>query len=91
MRLVASELVTNALLHTDGSCTVTVGRAGHLVTLVVTDDSPVAPLRRDPEAMDDDGRGLAIVEMLSVAWGTTFDRAGTKSVWASFQIRAQAG
>ena len=39
------------------------------VAVVVTDPSPAPPVKRDPAADAEHGRGLHIVEALSARWG----------------------
>ncbi|MCR6481950.1 ATP-binding protein [Amycolatopsis sp. OK19-0408] len=78
--LVVTELATNALRHGGGRpvLRLSVG-AGH-VRVEVFDDDPAPPVRRPPGA--DGGWGLALVERLSLAWGT--ERHGTgKVVWCA--------
>jgi anti-sigma regulatory factor (Ser/Thr protein kinase) len=78
--LVVSELVTNAILHTD-SAPVLEGRyAGGRLRLEVLDGQPTPPvvkLRGD----ENGGYGLRIVSRLSSAWGWTPVPDG-KRVWA---------
>lgn len=78
--LVVTELATNALRH-GGSRPVlrlSVG-PGHL-RVEVFDDDPAPPVRRAPGA--DGGWGLALVERLSLAWGTARHGPG-KVVWCA--------
>ncbi|MGW4521792.1 ATP-binding protein [Amycolatopsis sp. NPDC004378] len=78
--LVVTELSTNALRHGTGRpvLRLSVG-AGH-VRVEVFDDDPAPPVRRSPGA--DGGWGLALVERLSLAWGTARHGAG-KVVWCA--------
>lgn len=69
---VTSELVTNAIIHTDATA---IGlELGHLhapeaIAIVVTDTSPNPPEKRDVEDTAECGRGLRLVEALSARWG----------------------
>src|SRR3954451_8939479 len=85
VRLVASELATNAVVHAQSSSTVTLLRSGSAVELHLTDGSSKEPSRRP---LSDDlrtgGYGLRILDALSVEWGV-IQRAGeTKTVWVTF-------
>jgi anti-sigma regulatory factor (Ser/Thr protein kinase) len=84
LRLVVSELVTNAITHAETPFTVVLQREGPLVTLIVWDLSPLVPVMAAGEAMDGGGRGLVIVDVLSRDWGVTSRPDGSKSVWAAF-------
>ncbi|MGS2644082.1 ATP-binding protein [Streptosporangium sp. LJ11] len=86
--LLLSELATNAVAHSDsgrtadGRVTVYVARTTTTVHVEVTDDGSAAsaPAVRVPEADDDGGRGLWLVEMVAAGWGSHRDDAGG-SVW----------
>lgn len=84
IRLVASELATNALAHARTPFTVTLSLVNGSVLLAIKDESAAGPMKAMPDVMDMNGRGLMLVELLSSEWGSTFDDAGCKSVWASF-------
>lgn len=84
LRLVVSELATNALAHAQTPFVVTLASANGSVLLAIHDESPSAPVRSTPDVMDMGGRGLLIVQLLSQPWGTRTDAHGFKSVWASF-------
>jgi anti-sigma regulatory factor (Ser/Thr protein kinase) len=88
--MITSELVTNAMVHA--------GKAGfgievvHLtelsgVAVIVIDSSPVPPVRQDPTAGSEHGRGLNIVEALSTEWGWRPEAPG-KVVWAILAAEA---
>lgn len=80
--LLVSELVSNAVLHASGPVvlTVAVELASASVRLEVEDASPVPPVLRDYGSHAATGRGLALVERVSSAWGV--EAAGTgKIVW----------
>ncbi|HEX5567912.1 MAG TPA: ATP-binding protein [Streptomyces sp.] len=70
VRLVASELITNAVVHGTGPVTVTLHhRPGHLV-IDVLDGNPSAPQLGCAQADDESGRGLALIGLLAsrCAW-----------------------
>jgi serine phosphatase RsbU (regulator of sigma subunit)/anti-sigma regulatory factor (Ser/Thr protein kinase) len=88
VRLLASELVTNALIHTDGPATLELRRDGGTVRLRVTDaDTRPPQLREDaePDLESDSGRGMVLVEALSSTWGVEPSGSG-KTVWADVDL-----
>jgi len=87
VRLVVSELATNAVSHARTPFTVTLARDDGSVRLAVDDDSPSVPVRGEPNLMGTGGRGLLLIELLSHEWGASTHRNGTKTVWASFDSR----
>ena len=84
VRLVASELATNAVAHAHTPFVVTLSGANGCVLLAIQDGSPSVPVRSAPDLMGKSGRGLMIVESLAKEWGNSTDGRGFKSVWASF-------
>ena len=86
LRLVVSELVTNAVSHARTSSTVVLERSGPSVTLTVRDCSPSLPLLEAADSMAGGGRGLGIVDVLSCDWGVTSPLGEPKSVWAAFAV-----
>lgn len=84
IRLVVSELATNAMVHAQTPFTVTLGGFEDTVFLAVMDGSRVGPTLVIAGALDTSGRGVSIVQMLSRDWGVTDRGAGGKSVWAEF-------
>jgi anti-sigma regulatory factor (Ser/Thr protein kinase) len=82
--LVASELVSNVVIHTGEGGTIDVWdpRPDVPLRLEVSDNDPsTLAEKRAPE--DHTGRGLRIVEQLADAWGVT-TRGIKKVVWAEF-------
>jgi anti-sigma regulatory factor (Ser/Thr protein kinase) len=73
--IITSELVTNAVQHLcdNGTqtieVTITYAESPAAVTIAVSDSSPHGPIRRDTTAGSEQGRGLQIIEALSVHWG----------------------
>ena len=86
LRLVVSELVTNAVRHARTSSTVVLERSGPSLTLTVRDCSPSLPLLTTRDSMAGGGRGLGIVDVLSRDWGVTSALGESKSVWAAFAL-----
>jgi hypothetical protein len=84
VRLVVSELATNAVVHAQTPFGVSLSRVPGSVLLAIRDESESPPVPSAPDDMDIRGRGLMIVELLSREWGTRTDDHGFKSVWASF-------
>lgn len=85
IRLVASELISNAVVHGEGPVTVQLyHRPGHLV-IDVADGNPSAPQLSCANADDEGGRGLALVGLLASrsSWEPTGDG---KRVWAEIEL-----
>ena len=90
VRLVTSELATNAILHARTPFTVTLERIDDVVVLTVSDHSPRTPVRRATGLTGSSGRGLDIVAMTSLDWGVDAARDASKQVWASFSVDGHA-
>ncbi|PYC71471.1 hypothetical protein C7C46_26795 [Streptomyces tateyamensis] len=88
--LLASELVTNAIRHTDRDAMFTArlyredGREPRL-RIEVEDESDLWPKRRTPGEQASSGRGLMLVEALADAWGVE-PRGSGKRMW--FELTA---
>ncbi|MFE7121977.1 ATP-binding protein, partial [Streptomyces sp. NPDC057654] len=94
IELVADELITNALLHTDGAAVVTIRMlpgtgtgtgtdGGRRLRIEVEDRSSAMPRRREPGEAGVSGRGLLLVDGLADGWGVESRGAG-KCVWCEF-------
>jgi anti-sigma regulatory factor (Ser/Thr protein kinase) len=81
--LMASELVTNAVRHTAAPFRVRLQRRDGSVVLSVEDMSVQLPVVRAATTMQPDGRGVALVQRLSNAWGVEPLPDG-KVVWVEF-------
>ncbi|MFE7108031.1 SpoIIE family protein phosphatase [Streptomyces sp. NPDC057575] len=90
VELAADELITNALMHTDGGAIVTIrvltGPERRL-RVDVEDRSSALPRRRDAGEAGVSGRGLMLVDRLADLWGVE-SRGGGKCVWCEFVIPA---
>lgn len=83
LELVVSELVTNAVRHGVGPITLTLSDTGAGIRVGVHDLGPRGPESRHPDLRSPGGRGLQVVDRLSVDWGVERGRAGLgKTVWA---------
>lgn len=87
--LVASELVSNALLHADSPFRVSIAAVPSAIKISVHDADPTEPERRDVPAEATSGRGVAIVAGLSHRWGTDHTPDG-KVVWVELASADQA-
>lgn len=68
--LVVSELVTNALVHTDGRVRLDLTLVNHRVRVAVADASPRTPVKPTSLSWEaTGGRGILLVEAMSAAWG----------------------
>jgi hypothetical protein len=87
VRLVASELATNAVLHARTPFHLTLSERDAAVTVSVEDAQPTRlPELVAPGARGEHGHGLRIVDLLSQSWGVSTDPEGAKVVWASFAV-----
>ncbi|WSK91903.1 SpoIIE family protein phosphatase [Streptomyces sp. NBC_01278] len=84
--LVVSELVTNAIAHTQGEVRLDLTLSADRLRIAVNDASPRSPVK--PAAVDwsaTGGRGLLIVEATTVSWGAVPLSSG-KQVWAEVAL-----
>jgi anti-sigma regulatory factor (Ser/Thr protein kinase)/anti-anti-sigma regulatory factor len=79
--LLASELVTNAVLHGGGDVSLRMELQGERLHLAVADQSPWQLRLASPAAVAEQGRGLLVVERLATAWGVSHQPEGGKVVW----------
>ncbi|MEV5341884.1 SpoIIE family protein phosphatase [Streptomyces sp. NPDC052676] len=88
IELVADELITNALMHTEGAAIVTLrvltGPERRL-RVEVEDTSSALPRRREAGESGVSGRGLLLVDLLTEVWGVEA-RGGGKCVWCEFTV-----
>jgi anti-sigma regulatory factor (Ser/Thr protein kinase) len=87
-RVVVSELVTNSVVHAGNGCVLRLHVLAYdhaSLHLAVSDESPQAPVVRQPTSEAEDGRGLQIIQRLSARWGADIDPAGGKRVWAELR------
>ncbi|OLZ67495.1 hypothetical protein AV521_24355 [Streptomyces sp. IMTB 2501] len=85
--LLTSELVTNALVHTDNDAVLTAVVEPDGLRVEVRDFVARRPELRSPGTDDDThGRGLVLVQSLADAWGVRPHGVG-KSVW--FELGAE--
>jgi anti-sigma regulatory factor (Ser/Thr protein kinase) len=87
--LVASELVSNAVVHAPRAAPAELTVHWELrpdsVVVDVVDDNPALPRRRAATEMDTRGRGLFIVATLALDWGVRRTGHG-KQVWARIPV-----
>ena len=81
--LVASELVTNAVVHAKGPLRLRLQWRRERLHVAVYDGLPrLLRLAGDPGDLEtEDGRGLLIVDQLASRWGVHHPRRGGKAVW----------
>ncbi|MFD7447176.1 SpoIIE family protein phosphatase [Streptomyces sp. NPDC059909] len=84
--LIVSELVTNAVRHSNGTIGLRLIRHEAL-TCEVTDTSNSQPRLRHPRTTDENGRGLLLVAQLTRRWGTRHTPNG-KLIWAEQHLTA---
>lgn len=88
IELLATELLTNAVLHAGTRMTVVIGYDGSSVRFEVHDEQPGLPEPEVPTLEAERGRGLWLVRELGDDWGVEATEAG-KRVW--FAVRADRG
>ncbi|PAZ10280.1 PAS sensor protein [Streptomyces sp. SA15] len=86
--LVVSELVTNALVHTDGRVRLDLTLISHRLHVAVADASPRTPVKSTSIGWEaTGGRGILLVEAMSAAWGS-LPVSGGKQVWSEISLEA---
>lgn len=83
LQLLASELVSNAVLHGDGPIRMIVSeedQATRVIRVEVSNTGEGRPVVRRANHTDLSGRGLQLVDELARAWGTRSD-SGQTFVW----------
>ncbi len=87
--LAASEVATNALIHTDGSVELEVSGDAEVVRVTVDDDSPIPPVAGLLDETALCGRGLVILSRLVTRWGVAPREDGGKRVWFEIEPNGQ--
>jgi len=80
LKLCATEVVTNAVTHTEARCKISVRWTGRFLRVEVWDSSLKLPAPTKAKGNALNGRGLALVEAFAHAWGWKPSGAG-KTVW----------
>jgi anti-sigma regulatory factor (Ser/Thr protein kinase) len=86
--LLASELVTNAVLHSGTVIEVVVRVLPDRLAVEVHDQTAGEPARRHYSATSGTGRGLVLVEELARDWGTVLTASG-KFVWFELALTGE--
>jgi LuxR family maltose regulon positive regulatory protein len=87
--LLASELVTNAVVHARTAMELRVKLRGPRLHVDVRDQDPNLVRLLAAKEGGDRGRGLAIVDQVASAWGVRQRRAGGKTVWCTLDLPVQ--
>jgi anti-anti-sigma regulatory factor len=86
-QLVASELVTNAVVHAGTDIDLTLRLISSLLHIAVRDTGPgQARIADIVDESSPTGRGLLLVDALSTRWGNLLPTSG-KVVWATVRVR----
>ncbi|MFD0267440.1 SpoIIE family protein phosphatase [Streptomyces sp. NPDC127106] len=89
--LVVSELVTNAIAHTQGEVGMDLTLSADRLRIAVNDASPRSPVKPVSVSWESTGgRGLLIVEATTMAWGSV-PLSGGKQVWAEIPLGRASG
>jgi anti-sigma regulatory factor (Ser/Thr protein kinase) len=78
--LLASELVTNGVLHARSTMTLGVITGDASVLIAVRDNNGSAPSERLPSLSAESGRGISLVATIARQWGVA-PEAGGKIIW----------
>lgn len=80
VKLLVSELVTNAVVHARSEAEVVVQLTTTSIRVEVRDRSPELPVVRTPDPYDTSGRGMSLVDTFATAWGVRPLPTG-KGIW----------
>ena len=79
--LLASELVSNAVVHVGHPMTIRICRQIDRIRVEVRDESRQLPSLETPDPTNEHGRGVFLVEALAANWGAEVDPEDGKTVW----------
>lgn len=85
--LLVSEVVTNALRHSEGEVVLELWRYRGRLRVEVSDETSRPPVSSAHELLDDWGRGVPLMDALSDRWGTAPQGEG-KVVWFELDLLA---
>ena len=83
--LLVTELVANVVTHVDAPMTVRAHRTESAVRVEIEDPREEVPVLRHPDAAEEHGRGVLLVDQLSNAWGVDVHPGG-KTVWFELDV-----
>ncbi|GAA3239234.1 ATP-binding protein [Actinocorallia longicatena] len=83
---IVAELVANAVRHAATPLELRLMLLDDRVRVEVRDRDHRMPVLGKPQALDDGGRGLFLVDAYSAAWGAERSPDGGKTVWAEITI-----
>jgi hypothetical protein len=86
LRLVASELATNAIRAGSTNVGVVLELHRASVKIEISDDAAGQPVMALADPAADTGRGLVIVDDIATEWGAEPRPGGRKSVWAILSV-----
>jgi anti-sigma regulatory factor (Ser/Thr protein kinase) len=82
---IVSELVSNAIRHGSPPIRLLLSTQPTRITITVVDAGSAEPVVKNAAPLDQQGRGLEIVEALSDRWGVSHDKSG-KAVWCELDV-----
>ncbi|MFI6088471.1 ATP-binding protein [Streptomyces sp. NPDC051218] len=88
LELLVTELITNAVVHTNAPCVICLRWTGRRIRIEVTDTDTTNVEAKQPSSSDEHGRGLLLVGLLSAAWGSCPEPAG-KTTWCELPPAAE--
>jgi hypothetical protein len=83
--LLTDELVANVVRHVGSPLTLRATTEGPTLRIEVDDPSTDPPVLRNPDAHEDRGRGILLVDALATQWGTDIHSDG-KTVWFEIDV-----
>jgi anti-sigma regulatory factor (Ser/Thr protein kinase) len=83
--LLVTELVANVVTHVGLPMTLRVAHDPSTMRVEIDDASSAVPVVRHPDAVDEHGRGVLLVDQLANAWGVE-PRADGKTVWFELDV-----
>jgi anti-sigma regulatory factor (Ser/Thr protein kinase) len=86
--LLASELVTNGVLHARSDLTLGVVARETCVLIAVSDGNQAVPHERHPGPSAENGRGIALVSTIARQWGVAPQASG-KIIWCLIDSHAE--